>query len=104
MFDDLAFQDFNLLYFEIEISEPARDPRLTADLLNFLQLQQLRKSIYPLCFLQCTICQKTGLYLRNRELCPFPLSFPYVRGSDDINLHLITKHQGGEMPRRPTHA
>jgi hypothetical protein len=49
----VVFGDFNLLYFEIEIPEPARDPVLTADLLNFLQLQQLRKSIYPLCFSHC---------------------------------------------------
>lgn len=51
VFDDLVFQDFNLLYFEIEIPEPARDSMLTADVLNFLWLQQLRKSIPLLSFL-----------------------------------------------------
>lgn len=57
VFDDLVFQDFNLLYFEIEIPEPARDRMLTADVLNFLRLPQLRKSISLLYFLQFTICQ-----------------------------------------------
>lgn len=55
MFDDLVFRDFNLLYFEIEIPEPARVPTLTADLLNFLRLPQPRKSIYPLSALQRTV-------------------------------------------------
>lgn len=61
VFDDLVFQDFNLLYFEIEIPAPARDRTLTADVLNFLQLQQLRKSISSLYFLQCTICQEARI-------------------------------------------
>lgn len=56
MFDDLVFPDLNLLYFEIEIPEPARDLVLTADVLNFLQFSQLRKSIYPLRFSQHTGC------------------------------------------------
>lgn len=75
-FDDLVFQGFNLLYFEIEIPEPARDPALTADVLNFLWL---RKSISLLYFLQCMTCQAAGIeaeFVKPRAACspPAPVS------------------------------
>lgn len=84
-FDDLVFQDFNLLYFEIEIPEPARDWTLTADVLNFLQLQQLRKSISLLYLLQCTICQEARI--QAVFVKPRAVSTPPVRELDGINLH-----------------
>lgn len=85
VFGDLVFQDFNLLYFEIEIPEPARDLTLTADLLNFRQLQQLRKSISPLHSSQRTIrreAQDQAAFLNTTAVS----TSPDVRGDDDINL------------------
>lgn len=85
-FDDLVFQDFNLLYFEIEIPEPARDPMLKADVLNFLRLQQLRKSIPLLYFLPYTTCQEAriqAIFVQPGAVC-IPPSLCW--GSDDINL------------------
>lgn len=86
VFDDLVFQDFNLLYFEIEIPEPARDPVLTADVLNFLQLQQLRKSIPLLYFLPYTTCQESriqAVFVQPGAVC-IPPSLWW--GPDDISL------------------
>lgn len=103
MFDDLVFQDFNLLYFEIEIPEPARDPTLTADLLNACQLPQLRKSISPLCL----FAEHGSVALGNSEPgcicetehCVHSACLLLVSGEKmTLTCTLINKYQDGEMP------
>lgn len=103
MFDDLVFQDFNLLYFEIEIPEPARDPTLTADLLNACQLPRLRKSISPLCL----FAERGSVALGNSEPgcicetehCVHSACLLLVSGEKmTLTCTLINKYQDGEMP------
>lgn len=103
MFDDLVFQDFNLLYFEIEIPEPARDPTLTADLLNACQLPRLRKSISPLCL----FAEHGSVALGNSEPgcicetehCVHSACLLLVSGEKmTLTCTLINKYQDGEMP------
>lgn len=87
-FDDLVFQGSNLSYFEIEIPEPARDPSLTAAVLNFLPLPQLRKPISLLSFQQCTNCQEAsiqGVFVKLVALSISPV-LSLGQRSDDINL------------------
>lgn len=103
MFDDLVFQDFNLLDFEIEIPEPARDPTLTADLLNACQLPRLRKSISPLRL----FAERRSVALGNSEPgcicetehCVHSACLLLVSGEKmTLTCTLINKYQDGEMP------
>lgn len=100
------FPDLSLLYFEIEIPEPARDPMLTADVLNFLQFSQLRKSIYPLCFSQHTDCWKAQIQLMLVKLRAMSVSHlsPVSGNKMTLTYTLINKYQACEMPCRTAHA
>lgn len=105
---DLVFQDFNLLYFEIEIPEPARDLTLTADLLNSHRLQQLRKSIYPPHALQRTIRQEAqdqGCISEHGSCVhPRPPPAPTSREKMAFTCTPISKYQDGEIPHKTPHA
>lgn len=92
------------MYFETEIPEPARDPTLTADLLNTCQLPQLRKSIYPLCLFAGQLFVgklKTRPYLcicETEHCVHFPCLFPVSGEKMTLTYVLINKYQDGEMP------
>lgn len=103
MFDDLVFQDFNLLYFEIEIPEPARDPTLTADLLNACQLPRLRKSISPLCLFAehrsvALGNSRPGCVCETEHCVHFPCLLLVSGEKMTLTCTLINKYQDGEMP------
>lgn len=103
VFDDLMFQDFNLLYFEIEIPEPARDPTLTADLLNACQLPRLRKSISPLGLFAehgsvALGNSKPGCICETEHCVHFPYLLLVSGEKVTLTCTLINKYQDGEMP------